>query len=129
MADIVTLANVVSVEKPVSSSKFDQSLFEGVADFGAYDAGDFQVNVLSVDHVDGVKVTLLTSMSQSKMDDASWVSVGGTSTITTGPSWVTLSVPNGGTGLLRYLRWRVEFQGFCTKVTFSITGMARRNGL
>lgn len=125
MADIITLATAVTVTGTGGTST-KQAITEAV-DVSGYDSLDLQIACLGVNGVNGIKVTVLTSM-QNKNDDSSWVSVGQSGTMASAPAWQQLTVPASGTNpLLRYVRYQVDFNAGVTSGAISITGMARRN--
>lgn len=131
MADIITLANNVTITKGQGNQVY-QNLLEGMPDVSAYDALDLQIALMTANFQgqnDHLKFAVLTSMSQSKTDDGSWAELAITGPVTSAPSWTTLSGPPMTGGLLRYLRWRVDFVGGVNTCVFSITGMARRKSL
>jgi hypothetical protein len=148
MADIITLADRVTVS---GGGTYLQPLLEPPIDVSAYDQLDLQFIVHNVDQPPGVTFTILTSMTSLKIDDAgvpdllkntnslstqNWNGVGTTSPMGTSGSpagkqlWLCMTFPSPGTQLLRYIRYRVDFQALpnpgATTATFSIMGMARR---
>ena len=124
MADIITLATAVTVTGTGGTST-KQAITEAI-DVSGYDSIDFQFGCLAVNGANGIKVSILASM-QNRSDDASWYSIGQSSTMATGPSWSALTVPSSSaTPMFRYIRYQIDFNVGVTSATVSINGMARR---
>lgn len=134
MADLIVLAHAVPIVKSGSVLVYYQDIREAV-DVSAYDSVDFQISATS-NHVDGITVSIITSM-QNKIDDLaaglgvpSWYSIGSkTIAATAGVSAIkALSVPSNSADepMLRYIRYMITLGTNTTNAAFTIEGLARR---
>lgn len=88
-------------------------------DIGMYDFLDMQLGVLNLEGGAAVTVELWTGM-QNQTDDG-FVQLYAWASQSTGNTWLRQTI---GSGLLRYLRWKVgALSG--TAATFSLRGMGR----
>lgn len=69
-----------------------------------------------------VTVKVQTSMQNLSGDSALWHQLGAFTMVTSPNKTEVLSITSG---MLRYLRWTVEFTGTTTAATFEVTGVAR----
>lgn len=129
MADQITLASGVTETGSAGTSVKQDLKVLPALDVSGYDELHLQINLMGQNSGgNGIKVTVLTSM-QSKVDDASWISAGQSSAVSSAPGWVNMNLSSASVTLLRYVRYQVDLQANTTSATFSITGLGRRKSM